>query len=182
MRPTLEPGDTIFVSKWQYKFQLRTPSRGDVIVYSTPGNPGHDAIRRVIGLPGDTVEINQGKLILNGQRVPTEPSDPKASECAQELLLDVNKRHAICWEAPLVDQFGPEKIPPNTVFVLGDLRAQSTFGVQPGPSSKIKGLIPLAALKGRATWIWLSISPVTEKSENSWIPNFRSDRILKRIE
>jgi signal peptidase I len=88
MLPRLLVGDYLFVSKWSYgysrysfpfgilNFQGRTlgglPERGDVVVFRYPGNRDEDLVKRVIGLPGDTIELRQGIVVLNGQALPRE--------------------------------------------------------------------------------------------------------------
>src|SRR3954471_10302517 len=82
MIPTLEIGDHIFVSKFAYGLsvpftnnkvmQYAQPARGDVIVFKFPLDTSTDYIKRVVGLPGDTVEVRRQELFVNGQRVPRE--------------------------------------------------------------------------------------------------------------
>src|SRR6476646_4023800 len=87
MRPTLEPGDTIFVSKWPFGLRFpwstdaftkgRAPTRGEVVVFSSPYEPERDYIKRVVAIPGDTVEMKRGHVILNGKdlTLPTGKND-----------------------------------------------------------------------------------------------------------
>ena len=91
MLPNLYVGDYLFVSKWSYgysrysfpfhpiNFQGRVlggvPERGDVVVFRHP-TTGEDWVKRVIGLPGDTIEVREGQVILNGQAVPRQQIDP----------------------------------------------------------------------------------------------------------
>src|SRR5262249_28885192 len=82
MIPTLEVGDHIFVSKFSYGlsipftdtkiFKYAIPKRGDIIVFKKPGETDTDYIKRVIGLPGDTVETRQGQLYVNGNEIHRE--------------------------------------------------------------------------------------------------------------
>src|ERR1700690_3191541 len=82
MIPTLEVGDHIFVSKFAYGLsipftntkilQLADPKRGDIIVFKYPLDPGTDYIKRVVGLPGDVIEMRQEELYINGKAVPRE--------------------------------------------------------------------------------------------------------------
>ncbi len=64
MNPSLENGEYILVNKLAYK--LGAPSRGDIIVFSYPHDPSQDLIKRVIGLPGDTVVVENGRVLVNG--------------------------------------------------------------------------------------------------------------------
>jgi len=91
MMPNLLVGDYLFVSKWSYGYSRYsfpfhpinfsgrllggTPERGDVVVFRHP-TTGDDWVKRVIGLPGDTIEVRDGQVILNGQPVPRERMDP----------------------------------------------------------------------------------------------------------
>src|SRR5688572_15388180 len=88
MRPTLLEGDYLFVTKWAYGYSRHSlpfspdifsgriwgsqPERGDVAVFKFPPNPALDYIKRVIGLPGDRIQMRGGVLFINGQEVPRE--------------------------------------------------------------------------------------------------------------
>src|SRR4051812_30228456 len=123
MRPTLEPGDTIFVGKWAALLGGDIiPSRGDVILFSFPSEARRDYIKRVIGLPNEAIQVKQGHLSINGR--PVGFSIPKNSACGTETLPG-GKTYPVCWEPPLVEDFGPEKIPEDSVFAIGDSRAES---------------------------------------------------------
>jgi len=102
MLPTIQQWDRVLVNKLVYNF--KEPERGDIIVFEAPVNMGEnqDFIKRVIGLPGETVEIKKGKVYINGK--PLE----------EDYIL----------EAPNYD-FGPVKVPPDCLFVLGDNRNAS---------------------------------------------------------
>ena len=84
MRPTLEPGDTIFVTKWPVGFN-RKVQRGDVLVFESPSEPGRDYIKRALGLAGDLVEVRRGRVTLNGQ-VLTMPAKQSNSVCGHEQI------------------------------------------------------------------------------------------------
>lgn len=100
MVPTLKDGEFVLVSKVNYRF---TPvERGDIIVFHFPMDPGQELIKRVIGLPGDVVRVQQGKVSVNGQ-VLDEPYIAAAPAYAGE------------WT-----------VPPNQLFVLGDNRNDSS--------------------------------------------------------
>ncbi|WP_137863659.1 MULTISPECIES: signal peptidase I [unclassified Sphingomonas] len=88
MLPRLLIGDYLFITKWNYGYSRHslpwsvplipgrifggTPNRGDVVVFKAPGHNGEDWIKRVIGLPGDSVQMVNGQLILNGQKIPKQ--------------------------------------------------------------------------------------------------------------
>jgi signal peptidase I len=176
MHPTLEPGDTIFVEKWGYWGSSRPqPARGDVVVFTPPGEGHRDYIKRVIGVSGDTVEMKDGKITLNG-KVLTDPAIKGG--CSAEHLPD-GRSFPVCWEPPMIDDFASEKVPDGEIFVVGDLRS-------PGPSDTKKfrswGLIPVATLKGRARWVWLSWDSQAGDPSAGSFPKFRFERMFKKIE
>lgn len=100
MEPTLLPHDRVLVNKFLYRF--REPQHGDIIVLRYPRDPGRNYIKRIVGLPGDRVQIKEGHLLINGKRI-------------QEVYLN---------GTPTGD-YGPEKVPADSVFVLGDNRNNS---------------------------------------------------------
>jgi signal peptidase I len=101
MLPTIEEGEYIMVSKAAYFFS--EPHRGDIIVFDSPQDPKSDLIKRIIALPGDTVEIRDDKVIVNG----TPLAEPYTLETPHYLML-------------------PEEIPAGHYFVLGDNRNNSS--------------------------------------------------------
>ena len=100
MVPTLISGEYVVVNRLSYRFG--SPQRGDIIVFHFPRNPEEEYIKRVIGLPGDVIEVMNGSVFINGQ-----PLD--------ENYLNVKTNYAGKWEVP-ADQF----------FVLGDNRNNSS--------------------------------------------------------
>jgi signal peptidase I len=187
MKPTLEPGDTIFVAKWPFGLRFpggeqpltpaEAPRRGDVVVFSLPIDPRRDYIKRVIGLPGDQVALRKGQVILNNKTLRLDPLS--SAPCTPERFPE-GKQYEVCSEPPLLEDFGPEVVPRSSVFVIGDFRAQI-------PSERPKrnkgwGMIPISALKGRALWVWLSIQPHASGAPGGWFPQFRFERMFRRIE
>src|SRR5581483_7049355 len=67
MMPTLDDQERIFINKFVYRFHFGSIERGDTVVFWFPGDPTKSYIKRVIGMPGDRVEVDQGKVIVNGQ-------------------------------------------------------------------------------------------------------------------
>ena len=132
MEPTLKPGDRVLAAKSAYRFS--NPHRGDLVVFKDPRNPEEDLIKRVVGLPGDTVAIRDAVLYINGQR-------------EMEPYVDY----------PMIDAtyFGPVKVPAGKVFVMGDNRGNSvdsrSFG--PVPEDNLLGKVFMRFWPpGRAGW------------------------------
>jgi signal peptidase I len=176
MHPTLEPGDTIFVAKYPLGFN-RKVERGDVLVFTSGSEPARDYIKRAIGLPGDTIEVRKGRVTLNGKPL-SLPEEHKNAPCGREMIPG-GRAYDVCWEPPINDDFGPEKVPEGSVFVLGDLRSQSPWDTKKHHSW---GMVPLGAVRGKARWIWLSIEPHNVGMSPARFPNFRFDRMFRRIE
>ncbi len=130
--PTLLPGDRILVNKTTY--QRRSVRRGDEMVFRVPSEPGLNWVKRVIALPGDTVEVKDNEVFVNGQKLPREPV-PRASlgAAAQEIKGEVfeetnsSRRYRILFTAdtkPLPD-YPQATVPEGACFVLGDNRNNS---------------------------------------------------------
>jgi signal peptidase I len=113
MEPNFYEGQFILVNKLAFK--LGAPERGDVIVFHNPNNTDEDYIKRVIGLPGDSVEIHDQTVFINGE--------------AMEELFPHN-------EILRGTQFGPVLIEPDHLFVMGDNRPQSKDSREFGPLSE----------------------------------------------
>lgn len=108
MIPTFYRGDRLFASKFSYLF--RSPYRGEIIIFRSPPNPDLIFIKRVIGLPGDTVEVRDGVTYVNGKPL-EEPFIAAAS----------------------LREFGPLVVPDNSFFVMGDNRNNSSDSRVWGP-------------------------------------------------
>lgn len=176
MKPTLEPGDTIFVYKWPFgPRSSRGPKYGEVVVFSLPSDPKRDYIKRVIGLAGDTIQAKKGQIFLNGNALSPPPA--KSELCQREELS--GRTYGVCWEPPLLEDFGPERIPEGSIFVLGDHRSQAP---DTGKRQKTWGVIPSATVKGTAELIWLSIEPRRSGGALAWFPRLRFDRMMKRVD
>lgn len=128
MEPTLQIGDRILVSKFAYRLgQVR---RGEVIVFHYPLNPGKDFVKRTVGFGGETVELKDGVVLINGK--PIKELYPTA--------LAGNDRSC-------TSNYGPQKIPPSQLFVLGDNRCNSE-------DSRFFGFLPVENIVGKAILIY----------------------------
>lgn len=187
MRPTLEPGEAIFVAKWPFGLRVpfmqdpfkmgRKAMRGEVVLVARPEDPQRYLIRRVIGVEGDSVQIQNGRVILNGTLLSTQT--PKSENCGIELLPD-GQSHGTCWEPPMIENFGPVKVPSGSVFLLGDLRT-GTDATPSNGATRNWGIFPNALLRGKALWVWLSVQPRSLGDSRGWFPQFRFERMFRRI-
>jgi len=100
MQPTLYENEFVLVSKLAYK--MGTPKIGDVVIFHAPTEPGEDFIKRIIGIPGDHVEVDDGKVFVNGYRL------------NEDYLADVPR------------YVGEWTVPDGHLFVLGDNRNSSS--------------------------------------------------------
>jgi signal peptidase I len=154
MYPSLEVGD-LFLSS----HVLDKPQRGQVIVFRYPPDPERSHVQRVIGLPGDTVEIRRGDLVLNGSLIDKRPlSDPCGTlqmECTiwQETIDGNSYKIAIVEEESLADpasrDFGPVTVPAGQLFVLGDNRDNSA-------DSRYWGYLPIELVQANPRLIYWS--------------------------
>ncbi|MFA5884448.1 MAG: signal peptidase I [Acidimicrobiia bacterium] len=125
MVPTLEVGDRVLVNKLSYK--LHDVNRGDIVVFEAPPEAAagniKDLVKRVIGLPGDTVEARDGRVYING-RLLDEPYLPAGT---RTVIGDVPPGCVVPTaqqDLPTAEQAGC-KVPPGHMFVMGDNREQS---------------------------------------------------------
>jgi len=146
MIPTLTIGDHILVTKFLYDIKLpfvdkilihfSQPQRGDIIVFKYPEDESKDFIKRVIGLPGDRVEIRNKRVWVNG-----------------ELLVEPYTQHTdpsiYAHQTQPRDNLGPITVPPDSYFMMGDNRDQSL-------DSRFWGFVRLEKIKGKAFLIYWS--------------------------
>jgi signal peptidase I len=171
MRPTFEPGDTVFVVKWG-NWAAGVLKPGDLILYSPDESERRDYIKRVIALAGDSVEFSHGRLLINNQVV--EPHLLALGAGCGTETLPKGPEHAICMEPPPIPDSAKEIVPVGSLYVLGDLRSGKQF--DPADHGRSWGVIPLSAVKGQVLCTWLSIEP----GSSGLFPKFRFERMFKR--
>jgi len=115
MEPTFRNGDYILTSRITYKF--RNPQRGDVIVFRSPRNPDIEYIKRIIGLPGDKILIENDEVYVNGIKL-------------EETYISAKTN---LWEGGFIKEGIPITVPANHVFVMGDNRPRSSDSREFGP-------------------------------------------------
>jgi len=159
--PTLLVGDHIFVDKSPF-----TPSRGQTIVFPYPRDPEKDFVKRVIAIGGDTVRVDDGVPVVNGQPVLRRPlgdchyddyDDVSGQRAARTCLafeetLDGNTFTAVQDAGFVSRPFGEVKVPPGQLFVLGDNRDNSS-------DSRVWGFVPVETVKGRVLSVYWSSGP-----------------------
>lgn len=221
MRTTLLEGDYIFVSKLsygysRYSFPLGTsslfsvfkgrilesvPKRGDIIVFRNPENPKIDFIKRVIGLPGDTIRVTNGVLFINGTAVKLEKiedaQEPKADGTLTFVsryieTLPEGKKHLILDAVPEgpADNTGDYHVPAGHYFFMGDNRDNSTdsrYDHKEGflylPSEDLGvGFVPAENLIGRAEIIAFSADPTIPVAQFArWLEHVRFSRFFTSL-
>lgn len=206
MLPTLQIDDHIFVNKFIYGptipftstriFQNLPPKRGDVIVFEFPDPdltaPRQDFIKRVMALPGDTLEADGGHPIINGWRVPNcrvgeyEFSQPNSFGMREsgELYVEYLGEYAyltIFEDGRFDGHQGPYHVKPGEVWVFGDNRNNSSdsrawFG-------GVGGGVPFANIKGRAMFVWLPPARLfVNVMGNPKLPKGTPDAIVRGVE
>lgn len=203
MRPTLLEGDYLFVTKWSYGYSRHAlpfspnlfegriwssdPQRGDVAVFRYPPNPSLDYIKRVIGLPGDKIQMKEGVLYINGEAVKRE----KVGQIDNPDVTEVN-RPVDVWRETLPngvsydtldinpDSFSDNTreflVPPGHFFMMGDNRDNSN------DSRMQVGFVPLENFVGKANIIFFSIAGGASPLEIwRWPGEMRTGRIFNWI-
>ena len=162
MKPTIVEGDRIFVNKLAYDFKIpltsisvhefADPKRGDVIVFDSRAADTR-LVKRVIGLPGDVVEMRDNRLVINGiaARYSGFARLDEATSAATETYPDMSHRIELTRAGMgRLRSFGPVRVPEGSYLVLGDNRDNSA-------DSRVYGFIPRREIVGHATRIVLSL-------------------------
>jgi signal peptidase I len=168
MERTLLVGDFLLVNKWVYGAEipfthtrlpaLRTPRHNDVVVFDWPVDPAKAFVKRLVGLPGDTLSMTQGVLRRNGTPL-REPYVFRgvSTGSVYDTILDAR------------DSWGPLVVPARHFFVLGDNRANSL-------DSRYWGFVPDSLLRGAPWFVYYSFTP-DSSARAPWLTSIRWQRL-----
>lgn len=174
MRPTIVEGDRILVDKLAYDLKLpfstrhlaqwADPQRGDIVVFYAPDS-GERLVKRVIGVPGDVVELRGEHLIVNGRAARYQSASADTRRPGENIASEEigGRRHPVTFLTGVaaLHTFGPLRVPSGEYFMMGDSRDNSR-------DSRFFGFVPRAAIVGRATHVVVSLDP-----ENLYLPRTR---------
>ena len=204
MKPNLLVGDFIFVSKYSYGFSKHSlpfsiplipgkifssiPERGDVVVFKTPENNRTDYIKRVIGLPGDEIEIKNGIIFINGSEIlrkklndfidTDNKSSNKRVRMYNEYFFDKEINVLDITDNGIADNTRLFNVPENHFFVMGDNRDNS----QDSRFISTVGFIPYENLVGKAQFIFFSLENARFLQIWKWPNSIRYERIFQKIQ
>jgi signal peptidase I len=132
MMPALTDQERIFINKFLYKFHFGDIERGDMVVFWYPNDISKSYIKRVIGVPGDKIEIDHGTVILNGKPL-------------SETYVPDEYRDSV--------SLPPVAVPPDEYFVLGDHRSSSN-------DSRSWGMVPRHFIYGKAVFVYWPLDKI----------------------
>lgn len=204
MRPTLLEGDYLFVSKFTYGYSRYSmpfspnlfdgriwesmPERGDIAVFKLPSDNRTDYIKRIVGLPGDRLQVIDGRLVLNGEPVVIDRIGEFGEEVYGretevplylEMLPGEDGAHSIIDSNPngRLDNTGVFRVPEGHVFAMGDNRDNSLDS-----RTTNVGFVPIENLIGRADFLLFSV----DETLSLWRPwtlvtAIRVDRLFRPL-
>jgi signal peptidase I len=207
MLPSLLVGDQLLVTKYPYGYSRyslpvplapaaterllgKLPERGDVVVFRLPRDPSQSYVKRVIGLPGDRVQMREGRLWLNGKMAPLRRAGVGPMETGNGVVTAPrfietlgHREHAIFklrWEGEL-DNTQEFVVGSDQLFVMGDNRDDSADS-RISPAAGGVGLVPVENLVGRVEGIIGSWDPIVRHDPVwTWPAGLRFSRFFSRV-
>jgi signal peptidase I len=190
MEGTLLVGDFLFVNKLVYGAEVpftgrrlpafRHPKLGDVVVFQWPEDPTKDFVKRLVGMPGDTVAMRDGVLFRNGRAqderyvTHTEPNaDPAGEEFRWQRKFLVSRANARPSYHPSRNNWGPLVVPAQHYFMLGDNRDNSL-------DSRYWGFVADSLVRGSPMVVYYSYAPDTNVAFD-WLTRVRWTRLGERV-
>ena len=186
MERTLLVGDFLLVNKLVYGAEVpftgrhlppvRRPQRGDILVFQWPRDPSKNFVKRLVGVPGDTLSMRDGVLVRGASRqdemyvTRTEPdTDPGGSDFGWQQQFLVRTADATLGTHPSRNNWGPLVVPEGNYFVLGDNRDNSL-------DSRYWGFVPDSLVRGRPILVYYSYSP-DSAHRFGWVTQIRWERL-----
>ena len=203
MEPGLVTGDYIIVSKFSYGWSYASvpllppmgegrllgsgPARGDVLVFHLPGRPAKDLIKRVVGLPGDRVQVREGAVYVNGQPIPRRVIGPGLDHDSPDqpvtAIVETTGRTYVTFDRGSGgpgDDTDTYVVPEGSYFMMGDNRDNSLDSRWPREADGV-GFVPARDIVGKAQIVLMSWKPGASLFKPwTWL-NLNPERFFKPI-